>query len=76
MKVNFQDGSFMLAWEKCRAWYHADGTLKDAEYKYTYRGRPAARAIPSNHRRTLDWLKKQGRQEIEFLAKLADLKTN
>ena len=69
MRVDFPDGSFMLSWEKCRAWYNPDGTLKDAEYKRTYKGFPAARAVSEKHTKVRAWLEKQGKHEVALLAR-------
>lgn len=64
MKINYSDGSFMLSWDKVRAWYNADGTMKDCEYKRTFRGYPSAAAVPTNHHNMRAWLKKQGEMEV------------
>lgn len=68
MRIDFQDGSFMLAWERCRAWYHADGTLKDAEYKRRYKGYPSACAVSPKHVKVRAWLQEQGAKEARLLA--------
>lgn len=69
MRVDYPDQSFMLSWEKCRAWYNPDGTLKDAEYKRTYKGFPAAVAVSVKHTKVLGWLEEQGKREAALLAK-------
>lgn len=67
MRIDYSDGSFMLSWQKCRAWFSPDGSLKDAEYKTTYKGYPAARAVSKKHVKVLAWLEQQGKQEIDLL---------
>lgn len=67
MRIDYPNNSFMLAWQKCRAWYNPDGTLKDAEYKTTYKGFPAARSVSAKHTKVLAWLEKQGKQEADLL---------
>lgn len=69
MRIDYSDNSFMLAWAHCRAWFTADGTLKDAEYKRKYRGHPAAVAVSPKHVHVLAWLRKQGAQEAQLLAR-------
>lgn len=69
MRIDYPDGSFMLAWEKCRAWYDAAGKLKDAEYKRTYRGYPSAVAVSEKHTKVRAWLAKQGANEASLLAR-------
>lgn len=69
MRTDFPDGSFMLSWEKCRAWFEADGTLKDAEYKYRRRGFITARAVSVKDVRVRAWLAKQGKQEVDLIAR-------
>lgn len=59
----------MLSWDKCRAWFAPDGTLRDAEYKRKYRGHPAAVAVSPKHVRVREWLNKQGAQEAQLLAR-------
>lgn len=68
MRVDFPDGSFMLSGKKCRAWYNPDGTLKDAEYKRTYKGLPSAVAVSEKHTKVRAWLEKQGECEARLLA--------
>ena len=67
MRIDYSDGSFMLSWEGCRAWFAPDGTLKDAEYKRRCRGHPAAYEVPLSHTKVRTWLAKQGRQEARLL---------
>jgi hypothetical protein len=67
MRIDYPDNSFMLAWDHCRAWFRADGTLKDAEYKRKYRGYPTAVAVSPAHVRVRAWLQKQGTQEAQLL---------
>lgn len=69
MRIDFSDGSFMLSWQRCRAWYSADGTLKDAEYKTRRNGYPVARAVAERDVKTRAWLAKQGKQEADLLAR-------
>lgn len=67
MRTDFPDGGFMLSWQRFRAWFSADGSLKDCEYKTTYQGFPAVRAISKKHVNVLKWLEKQGKQEADLL---------
>jgi hypothetical protein len=64
MKSVFKDGSFMLAWQKARAWYNADGTLKDCEYKRSRKGLPTVQAIPARDIHVRAWLTRQGAFEV------------
>lgn len=59
MKITYSDGSFMLSWERVRAWYNADGTLKDCEYKL-----PSVRAISQKHVHVRAYLARQGKLEV------------
>lgn len=67
MRIDYSDGSFMLSWEKVRAWFSPDGSLKDAEYKLTGRNYGPTRAVSKRHTKVLAWLAKQGKQEIDLL---------
>ncbi|RWP84720.1 MAG: hypothetical protein EOR11_19870 [Mesorhizobium sp.] len=67
MRTDFSDGSFMLSWSHCRAWFERDGTLKDAEYKRRFRGHPAAVAVSAKHTKVRQWLARQGKQEASLL---------
>ena len=58
MRIDYSDGSFMLSWDKCRAWYTKDGELKDAEYKRKYKGYPTAVAVSNKHTKVITWLEK------------------
>jgi hypothetical protein len=69
MRVDYPDGSFMLSWEFCRAWFAPDGTLKDAEYKRMYKGYPVARAVSAKHTKVRAWLEEQGKVEVDLLAR-------
>ncbi len=69
MRVDFPDGSFMLSWDRCRAWYEPDGTLKDAEYKRRYRGFPVAVAVADAHVNVRAWLQRAGFRESDLLAR-------
>lgn len=69
MRIDYPDGSFMLSWQKCRAWFAADGSLKDAEYKRTYRGHPSAVAVSPKHVKVRAWLEKQGKSEAAMIAR-------
>lgn len=69
MRIDYSDGSFMLSWDKYRAWYSADGRLKDAEYKRRHKGYPAAVAVSTEHTKVRAWLEKQGRIEADLLAR-------
>lgn len=62
MKITYSDGSFMLAWDRVRAWYYADGSLKDAEYR-RHNGRTAT--VASNHRNVRSYLMRQGINELK-----------
>ena len=66
MRIDYSDGSFMLAWEFCRAWYTPDGVLKDAEYK---RKGNTTRAVSLKHTKVRAWLEAQGKQEADMLAR-------
>lgn len=63
MRIDYPDGSFMLAWQHARAWYDNTGKLKDAEYK---RGRKTV-AVAMAHTKVRAWLAKQGQQEAGLL---------
>lgn len=63
-KVYFHNGSFALYDPVYRAWYNADGSLKDCERKTTYRGAPAARAVPESHRHVRAQLDARGKREV------------
>lgn len=67
MRIDFPDGSFMLSWQKVRAWYNPDGSLKDCEYKRMYKGYPTATAVSEKHVKVRAWLEKQGNREIDLL---------
>lgn len=67
MKTEFPDGSFMLSWDRCRAWYDKEGKLKDAEYKRKYRGYPTAVSVSPCHIHVLEWLEMQGEMEADFI---------
>lgn len=67
MRVDFSDGSFMLSWDTARAWYTADGEMKDCEKKFKYKNRLAARAIPKSHKKVREWLAQQGKTEARLL---------
>lgn len=67
MRVDFPDGSFMLSWDKCRAWYNSDGSLKDCEYKRKRKGFLVAAAIPAKHTKVRAWLCAQGATESRLL---------
>lgn len=64
MKVTYHDGAFSLSWTKCRAWYNADGTLADAEYKLRS---GATRAVSAKHTHVRAWLEKQGKMIVKCL---------
>lgn len=66
MRIDYSDGSFMLSWEYCRAWYAPDGTLKDAEYK---RKGNRTSAVSAKHTKVRAWLETQGKQESDLLAR-------
>lgn len=63
-KVYFPNGGFALYGPVYRAWYNADGSLKDCERKTTYRGAPAARAVPESHRHVRAQLEARGKREV------------
>lgn len=67
MKITFVDGSFMLSWDRIRAWYNPDGALKDAEYKWPHR------AVAERHTKVRAWLEKQGREEVRMPYHAADV---
>ena len=73
MKSVFNDGSFMLAWQKARAWYNADGTLKDCEYKRWRNGRLIEQAIPARDIHVRAWLSRQGTREVSASAHAAEV---
>ena len=64
MRIDFNDGSFMLSWQKCIAWYDPNGALKDAEYKLSP-GR--TRAVSVKHVHVRAWLEKQGKSQVVLL---------
>lgn len=67
MRIDYSDGSFMLAWDKCRAWYFPDGALKDCEYKRWYKGMPVTAAVAARHVKVREYLASQGKSEAELL---------
>lgn len=66
MRIDYPDNSFMLSWQKCRAWYNPDGSLKDAEYKRS-NGRTVS--VSAKHIRIIAWLSKQGQTEANLLSR-------
>jgi hypothetical protein len=67
MRIDYSDGSFMLCWYNVRAWYTAEGELKDCEKKYWCKGYLASRAISERHTKVRAWLVKQGENEADLL---------
>lgn len=65
-RTAYPDGSFMLAWQKMQAWFNADGTLKDAQYKRMHNGQLVTRAVSPKHVHVRAWLDKQGKSELAF----------
>lgn len=62
--IIFPNGSFMLSWDKVRAWYNPDGSLSDCEYK---RGNGVA--VAARHRKVREWLALQGKVYAESARK-------
>lgn len=67
MRTDFKNGSFMLSWQKCTAWYDPQGNLTDAEYKRFRRGERITVNVSEKHVHVRDWLNKQGKLEIDLL---------
>lgn len=66
MRIDYSDNSFMLSWDRIRAWYRPDGSLSDCEYK-RWRGKLTTSAVSSKHVKVIAYLERQGIIEIDLL---------
>lgn len=67
MREDYPDGSFRLSWQHGRAVFHADGTLKFAEYKRKHYGKVTYVTVAQRHTKVREWLQRQGLLEAKLL---------
>ena len=69
MRVDLPDNSFTLTWEKVKAWYNPGGTVREAVYIRTIKGRQVNVAVSVKHTKVLGWLEDRGKAEVALLAR-------
>lgn len=62
-KITYTTGEFMLAWENVRAWFTAQGELKEAEFKRWDNGTVKCYPVQARHTRIRTWLEERGKGE-------------